>query len=131
MKTSDLIRRLQEEDPTGDAEVCIGKYDIHFVSRQPSYYDGYHTILVRDASKTGYNITGAIINYVGVKIKLHVMDAEDVIDNNPDAPVEVRGSSSGHMVAQVEAWRKEARDSIAEADTFVANLKKQGVAGGS
>lgn len=109
MKTRELIRRLQEADPSGDIEVCVGKYDIHFLTKVQAYYDGAHTILVRDESKSGYNITGAIINRFGEKINLHLLSAQDVIDDDPEAPIEVRGGDPEQMKAMIKSWRVESR----------------------
>ena len=41
MKTADLIRRLQEADPTGELECVAGGEDVYFVQRLPMYYDGW------------------------------------------------------------------------------------------
>src|SRR3990172_7574886 len=51
MKTADLIRRLQEADPTGELECVVGGEDVYFVQRLPMYYDGLPTLLVHDPSK--------------------------------------------------------------------------------
>ena len=40
MTTTDLIKLLQEIDPEGDTEVCIGNTPIWYVERLPAYYDG-------------------------------------------------------------------------------------------
>lgn len=61
MKTKELIRRLQEEDPTGELEVTVGKTDIYFIQTLPGYYDGCYQVLKRDQELEGrcYSVIGA------------------------------------------------------------------------
>lgn len=40
MKSKDLIKKLQDLDPTGETEVYVGNCDILYVDLSPSYYDG-------------------------------------------------------------------------------------------
>ena len=65
MKTKELIRQLQEIDPSGDEECCIGNADIHFVDKLPAYYDGTLQILKRDDEG---NIIGGEFKKYGSKI---------------------------------------------------------------
>ena len=51
MKVKDLIKQLQELDPTGEIEVCVGNSDIIDISLFPAYYDGYLQVLKKDLSK--------------------------------------------------------------------------------
>ena len=48
MKTKELIRRLQEADPTGGEHCCIDNADIGEISIEPAYYDGGLHIIERD-----------------------------------------------------------------------------------
>ncbi len=50
MKTKELIRQLQREDPSGELECCVDNSDIFFVEHLPAYYDGCLEVLVRDKS---------------------------------------------------------------------------------
>jgi hypothetical protein len=85
VKVKELIRQLQELDPTGEIEVvgCAG--DIDFVDCLKSYYDGHPGILIRD----GCNILGIQIGLPNDewKIVLREMNMEDVLLDNPDAQV--------------------------------------------
>ena len=54
MKTSELIRLLQEADPSGEVECCIDNHDIYSVELWPAFYDGALEILVRDPSLRPY-----------------------------------------------------------------------------
>jgi hypothetical protein len=89
VKTRELIRQLQNEDPEGDAEVVVGGTDIYFASREPMYYDGTPTLLVHDPEKVGkcFSVIGLRIPYGGHKVRLHVLEAEDLFIDHLDAPV--------------------------------------------
>ena len=47
MKSSELIKRLQELDPAGNNEVCLGG-DISEIYTLPYYYDGRAQIFIKD-----------------------------------------------------------------------------------
>jgi D-aminopeptidase len=79
MKTKELIRQLQEGDPTGDQEVSVGNTDIHFVSVEPAYYDGCQEVLVRDEKEKCYNIIGARVVSEGDKVVIHTLGIHDAI----------------------------------------------------
>ena len=58
MKTKELIKQLQELDPTGECQV-FGDGDIYCLEKVPWYYDGRPGILIRDETNKGtYNIEG-------------------------------------------------------------------------
>lgn len=81
MKTKELIRQLQEADPSGELDCCIGTTsDIYFVERLPAYYDGTQEILIRDPKiKDRYNIVGGIFTGDGVKICIQSYSIEDAL----------------------------------------------------
>lgn len=81
MKTKELIRRLQEEDPSGEIEVCVGNVDIHFVERMPAYYDGSLQVLKRDENNKYYNIVGGKYVRNGEKVSIHILSITDAISN--------------------------------------------------
>jgi hypothetical protein len=91
MKTKELIKRLQEEDPSGEIEVCVGNVDIHFVERMPAYYDGSLQVLIRDYNTKYYNIVGGKYVREGQKVKIHILSITDAISNaaSVDANFEV------------------------------------------
>lgn len=89
MKSKELIRLLQEEDPTGEVEVCIDNADIHFISTEPAYWDGTLQVLTRDHSKDPYyNITGGKYVRTGSKVVLHPLSIRDVLWSDPDAIID-------------------------------------------
>lgn len=109
MKTKELIRRLQEADPSGEVECCVGNLDILFVSKEPAYYDGRLQVLERDASKEPYyNVVGAKIVGSGAKMQIHTLSIEDALVDHPDMPVECDANASAYGEA-VERWRAKAR----------------------
>jgi hypothetical protein len=116
MKTNELIRRLQEADPSGEMEVTVGKTDIHFIGRSPAYWDGCYQILKRDPALEGkcYNIIGAEIRSEGSHICINTHSVEDILDENPDAPVTFDSEyAARHYRERVDEWRSEARKIIA------------------
>jgi len=89
MKTKDLIKLLQEADPEGETECCIGNADIHFVEKLPAYYDGTLQVLLRDHSKDPYyNICGAKYTSQGSKIQIRSLSITDAIANDKELPID-------------------------------------------
>jgi len=102
--------RPSESDPSGELEVCVGNVDIHFVERQPSYYDGCIQVLKRDESLSGYNIVGAELRSKGDKLSIHTYSIEDMFLDNHDAPVTYDDPvTEQRYVEPVQKWRDEAR----------------------
>jgi hypothetical protein len=64
MKTKELIKLLQEEDPTGETDVCVGNLPITYVCIEPAYYDG-RLQRILDNNKGEYVSAGSkvVINY--------------------------------------------------------------------
>lgn len=87
MKTRDLIKALQEEDPSGEIECCVGNEDIHFIEEVPAFYDGPLQVLIRDPNNKFYNIIGAKLVSSGKKIQIHYLSLEDAILGNLEIPI--------------------------------------------
>ena len=87
MKTKDLIAALQEEDPSGELECCVGNVDIHFLSTEPAYYDGPLQVLKRDPTTEYYNIIGAEYRRGGMKVQIHTLSIDGAIFNDETTPV--------------------------------------------
>lgn len=104
MKTKELIRQLQKEDPSGEEEVCVGNRDIHFVERLPAFYDGPLQVLIWKDDE----IVGAKITQEGYKIRIHTKDIESLIDDKPDIPVEFDGLSINYYKNGINKLRREA-----------------------
>lgn len=89
MKAKELIRLLQEEDPTGETEVSVGNHDIFTVHTEPAYWDGKLQLLIRDESKKPYyDVVGGKYCTKGCKIVITSMGVSDVLWENPDATVD-------------------------------------------
>ena len=110
MKSKELIKQILEADPSGELEVIAGGIPIYFVDREPAYYDGPLKALIQDKSLRYYNITGFKYSHKGFKIRLHLMDIEDVLLNNPDLPVdisEVTEHSKNRILEEINKIRTE------------------------
>lgn len=113
MKTKDLIRRLQEADPSGEIECCVGNVDILFVSHEPAYYDGRMQVLIRDEKCKYYNVIGAKYVENGYKIQIHAHSIEDALCDHPELPVEFEGGDNPYnrvLKKKVEIWREQMRE---------------------
>lgn len=112
MKTKELIKRLNDADPTGEAEVCVDNTDILFVEALPAYYDGYLQVLIRDKTKEPYyNVVGAKYVNEGKKVCIHQHSIEDAIIENPELPVDLPDGSpvnNKYYLALLEQYRCEA-----------------------
>lgn len=112
MKTSEVIRRLQEADPTGECEVCVGNVDIHFIERIEAYYDGPLQVLIRDGGRPGYNIVGAKFKREGSKVQVHLLPIMTALTEDPEMPVDY-GELAPQCAAGIQArhnkWREEVR----------------------
>lgn len=109
MKTSELIRLLQEADPTGQAECCVDNEDIHFLEVLPGYYDGRLEVFTRDPARAPYfDIVGARITGSGTKIKIKHMSIAELLIDHPEMPVDTSGYEYEYA-AQVERWRATGR----------------------
>jgi hypothetical protein len=134
MKSKELIRLLQEEDPTGEVEVCVQNVDIHCLTTEPAYWDGSLQVLSRDKSKEPYyNITGGKYVRSGSKIVIHPLSIRDVIFWHPDEAVVDYSDFNTHSVERVkeadEKTRQAGRDleKKSEMDGFFAWAKKAAV----
>jgi hypothetical protein len=91
MTTNELIQKLKEIDPDGKLQINIEGKAIYTVELLPAYYDGDTIELIQDKDCKFYNVEGVKITDEGKKIRLFLLDEEDVIWNNPDAIVDLTG----------------------------------------
>jgi len=108
VKAKELIRRLQDLDPSGEIEVTVGGHDIYFLDMDPGYYDGCYQVLIQDPELIGksYSVIGIEIRAGGQKIDLHTMGYKDVLENDPDAPVTYDSDyAKRNYKSRVEAYR--------------------------
>jgi hypothetical protein len=110
MQVRELIRLLQEADPTGDEQVSVGNSDIHFVGVEPGYWDGCLQVLKRDDACEYYNIVGAEFRSNCKKIVINALSIRDALFNDPAMPVTYDGDyAREHYDELVAIWRKEAQ----------------------
>lgn len=118
MKTSELIAELKRLDPSEECEVNVRGLPIHFVGRDPAYYDGPVNELIEDpAKKPYYAIVGWKKRRNGPdKIVVHTVDLEDCLLENPDLPVTFEGFKDvlGPYEKGVEALRAQCKKDLAE-----------------
>ena len=118
MKTRELIRLLQEADPSGEIEVCVDNKDILFVQRMPAYYDGCLEVLIRDPKLTScYNVVGAKVFARGAKIRIVPHSIEDMLLDKSEAAVDLGdlGSFNNEWQTYLAKWREVGR-SVSDPD---------------
>lgn len=103
MKTKELIRQLQEADPTGEEQACVNNVDIHYVDTEPAYYDGALQVLDRDESVQCYNIIGARYVRSGKKVVIHPLSIHDAICNDSDLKIDYSDLSPDRQVSVAAA----------------------------
>lgn len=122
MKTKELIRRLQEIDPTGELECSVGGEDIFFCQHLPGYYDGSYEVLLRDESKRPYyDVVGVRICRHADKINIRTLSFEDFLLDHPDGLIEYDSESTRALSEKrIERVREETKQMIAEVDAEFA-----------
>ncbi|MDA4132016.1 MAG: hypothetical protein OK454_02665 [Thaumarchaeota archaeon] len=130
MKGKELIRLLQEIDPTGEVEVSVGNIDIWDVHQEPAYWDGKLQLVVRDPAKAPYyDIVGGKYVVSGSKIVISTMSIADVLWSDPEAAIDY--SELGQYAAEYrkhdDATRQASRDVTmrVEVDSFARWVAKQ------
>lgn len=111
MKIKELIRQLQEADPSGEFDV-FGDGDIFFANSLPWYWDGTPGILIRDETCDCYNIRGVkqIDNTSTGKIYLNCLSLEDLAwEHYDDEKFIVEGDEAFKV-----RWEQEKRKVIKE-----------------
>ena len=106
MKTKELVTKLQEADPGGEAECVVKGADIYWLEKLPMYYDGCPNILIKDENISYYNIKGFRSSCTGEKVVLHLMHAEDIIETDPDCIVELDEYSERHKGSWIKHLRE-------------------------
>jgi hypothetical protein len=126
MRTKDLIKKLQEADPSGELECNVMGHDVFYIDRSPYYYDGYSEVLIRDPAKEPYyNVIGAKFNAPEDKITIVTHSIEDALYEDPELPIEYPGSSERNYKSWVEQTRQEARDCKIDVDNWMKQLDLQ------
>lgn len=110
MKTKELIRRLQEADPSGELPCCVENIDILCVLTQQAYWDGSLQVLVRDPNDSDA-VTGGEFRRCGLKVTLHTWSLYELISDFPDIPITYDSpSAEDHDRERVEQYREEIRE---------------------
>jgi hypothetical protein len=77
MKTAELIKRLQDIDPSGEEQCCIQNGDIWFIEKTEAYYDGRLQVFEFDSARRPIS---AKRESSGSKIVLHPIHISDAIE---------------------------------------------------
>ena len=131
MKSKELIRRLQDVDPSGEVECCVGNEDIYFLDYMPAYYDGRLQFLIHDPEKIdkSWSITGAEIRSRGYKIEIKSMGIYDILWDDIDLKVTYDSESSRNQYEKVVAsWREDIRkehQELNEWSRYTGNLPER------
>lgn len=109
MKSKDLIKYLQQNDPDGDAEVYAGGQPIDYVDDpMPWWYDGRAMLMEKD-------VYGKV-SYVGwgknfKKLHLVGFDLENFLMDNPEFPIDLSGitqhSDINNFKEMIEKYREQ------------------------
>lgn len=112
MKTKDLIKELQDNDPSGEMEVTVGNSPIHFLAVEPAYWDGCYRTLIEDPEKKPYYaVTGIRFVAHGEKLVINTLDYDWVLLNDPKAKVEYDGDyARNHYEERVNETRQRMKD---------------------
>lgn len=114
MKTSKLIKLLQDADPNDECTICIMNHPVRYIDRMPYYYDGRLEHIEREDDEYG-KVLKVGYKSGGDKIKIHFETIEDALMDYPDAELELSGVTyqgkvdSRHMNA-IERWRKDGKE---------------------
>ena len=114
MTTQKLIEELKKADPGGTAEVVVNNAPIYFVENLPAYWDGHMQVLKQDLSNQFYNIRGVKITGKGQKVRLNIMNIEDIISEDPEAEIdlsELDGFQLKSWEAIIDRYREDSRES--------------------
>lgn len=123
MKTKDLIKLLQETDPSGELQCSINGVDIYFAQIKPGYWDGVYQVIIKDEDKKNQcNIVGMEYRSDGDKLCIETYSIKDVMLDDPNIPVKVIDVfCNKKMQKTVNKWRKEIKDIIKKVDKELKN----------
>jgi hypothetical protein len=127
MKTKELIRQLQKEDPSGEVEVCVGNVDISFVHLEPAYWDGSLQVVTRD--EKGYAIGGKY-KRKGNKLQIEILSFSDLIWDHPEAKIDYSELDEDRQKSYKENHDKVRRDCLKlegelELENFTGFIKEE------
>ena len=112
MKTSQLVKLLQEADPTGDLEVYGAGGAIYDVERLPGYYDGSYSYI--ETEQDGETLKNYVISKANQKVYIDSMSAETwLLDRDIDRVFIEDSKGVRKTAATEERFKKIVRQSKA------------------
>jgi hypothetical protein len=110
MKTKDVIRLLQEADPSGEMQACVANMDIVEINViNVGYWDGCLQILERDPNDPE-RIVGGRFCAGQPKVDIYCLNIDDFVYSDPELPVSYDSAyAHGKYHARIEAVRVRAR----------------------
>jgi hypothetical protein len=107
VKTKELIKQLQEADPSGELEVNAAGEDILYVDRLPGYYDGCYEVIKRNDDGDTISIE---VKTTGEKIIIKTEGIKDAIADNDDVKIIYDSDyAREHYEKRIEEIRKETK----------------------
>lgn len=92
MKVKELVKLLEDIDPSGELTVAVGNAQITYIDRLPAYYDGKLQKIVFDEGhnpRIGIYCSGGekvVINYTTIQDALHINPFMTIISDNGKPP---------------------------------------------
>jgi hypothetical protein len=111
LKTRELIRLLEQADPSGDLECCFQNHDINFIDVVPASHDGALELLHR--SDTDKRIVSGTITTSGKKVRIHPLSIEDILYDQPKFDIAIDAHDEllqVRLASKLEAWRSKANE---------------------
>lgn len=90
MKTKELIAQLQKEDPSGELEVYTFEGPILHIQRQPGFWNGGETQLIRDESGSVLGVREHSPQDQKVMIKSWSLN--DILEEYNDKKLKIEGN---------------------------------------
>jgi hypothetical protein len=86
VKTKELIAMLQEEDPSGEANVMTSDGPVYFCELKPGWYDGAgYELIIDENKKPYYSVIGMRRDTSTDKICIQGLDIRDILfDARPE-----------------------------------------------
>lgn len=101
MTTKDLISLIQQADPSGEIEVCVGTEAVIGVDKIPSYYDGSLPVFHYEGNRL---VAASMLRDVW-KVRIYTRSIESALVDHPKLPVSVQDEYDQELV---DSWRAQA-----------------------
>lgn len=123
MKTKELIRLLQETDPSGEEHCCVDNIDIVSINKTPAYYDGCREEVILNES--GDPISAKIIRE-GYKINISTLSIQDLLYMDPGLTIMFKGHNTILYENEVYGWRIDAKKALDQVrNSFLNDVLKK------